>query len=149
MDRQDRRQANSIIRFGIGWWIILITIVLLIGAAIWGIGVAVSGPKGQGDAIRQNNSAENWTAKQALFEDLYADIEASDRKIDAAAQALKADPEDKTLQANYSGIVNHCISVVGNYNAEARKFLSEDWRSIDLPDQISNNDPSTDCKESE
>lgn len=141
------KEANRGIRWGIGWWLILIVIFALVGAALWGISVAVSGPKGVGDAVIKKNSSENWTAAQAKFEDMYADIVASDRKIDVAAATLATDPEDKTFQQTYAGIQTYCLSVVGDYNAEARKYLAEEFRSADLPAEIDNYDPTTDCKE--
>ncbi|AWY05716.1 hypothetical protein SEA_GRETCHEN_28 [Microbacterium phage Gretchen] len=121
--------------------------VLALPAIGWGVGVAVSGPKGQGDAYAQKNSAQNWTAAQARFEELYADIVATDRKITVAAEQKAADPGDKTAADTYLGTVNYCISAVGEYNAEARKYLAADFRAADLPAQIDNYDPSTDCKE--
>lgn len=131
----------------IGFTILIIVAILGIAAGIWGLTVAISGPKGVGDAIIEKNSAENWTAAQARFEDMYADIQASDRKISVARDALAVTPDDKTLQTNYNGTVNYCISVVGEYNAEARKFLAKDFRSADLPSEIGDNDSaSTDCK---
>lgn len=137
---------------GIGLLFLGIVIILilggLIGWGIWAITVATSQVRGQGDAIIEENSAENWTAAQARFEELYADIIATDRKIDVAYLALQEDPEDPTLKTNYTGTVNYCLTIVGEYNAEARKFLSEDFRAADLPEQINNNDPDTDCKES-
>ncbi|WDS52052.1 membrane protein [Microbacterium phage Caron] len=121
--------------------------VLAIPAAVWGVNVATAGIKGQGDAHVVKSSASNWTAAQARFEELYADIEATDRKITVAAEQKAADPEDKTAADTYLGTVNYCLSVVGEYNAEARKYLAEEFRAADLPAQIDNHDPATDCKE--
>jgi len=144
--REFKQEANRGIRFSLGWVIAIVLIVLLLGAAIWGITVAVSGPKGVGDAVIKKNSAENWTAAQARFEDLYADIQASDRKIEVARNAVATSPDDKTAQQTLQGVQSACISFVGEYNAEARKFLSQDFRSADLPAQIDNHDSTTDCK---
>jgi hypothetical protein len=145
--RDTRRQLNRGGRFVAIWIIAGTVIVALIGAAWWGIGVATSGVRGQGDGIVKNNSAQNWTAAQAKFEDLYADIVATDRKVTIAAQAKAANPDDRTAADTYLGTVNICVSLVGDYNAEARKFLAADWRAPDLPHQIDDLDPTTDCKE--
>lgn len=118
----------------------------LIGVGAWGFRVATSPIKGAGDAAITKNSAANWTAAQAKFEDLYAGIIAADRKLDAAAERLAANPDDVTLQQAHAGIQSGCISLVGDYNAEARKYLAADFKASDLPDQISNNDPNTDCE---
>lgn len=122
------------------------TIALVVGTYV--VAVAVSGPKGVGDAIIKKNSAENWTAAQARFEDLYAGIEAADAKIAlAAANVEAAVPDAKTAQQTYTGLVSGCLDLVGDYNADARKFLAEDFRASDLPAQIDGLNPTTDCKE--
>ena len=144
--RDTKRELNRGMRWGIGWYILIVIIILALAAGIWGLTVALSGPKGQGDAIIEKNSAENWTAAQAKFEEMYAEIVASDKRVQIAYDALQADTADKTLQTNYTGAQQYCIDVVADYNAEARKFLSEDFRSADLPPQISDFDLTTDCK---
>ena len=141
------REASKIGGFGLLWIVVAVIFLGLIGVGIWGFTVLTAGVKGSGDAVIEQQSSENWTAAQARFEDMYADIVATDRKITVAAQALALDPEDRTAKDTYLGTVNYCISVVGEYNAEARKFLSEDFRSADLPEQIGMNDTDTDCKE--
>ena len=131
-----------------GW--ILVLVLLLVGgvtsALMWGIGVATSGVKGQGDAIKINNSAENWTAKQAFFEDKFEAVKVADKKIALYASQVKADPKDRTAKDNLTGITSQCLNYVAEYNAESRKFLSKDWKSVDLPHQIDDLDPQTDCK---
>lgn len=120
--------------------------IFIISAVIWGIGVAVSGPKGQGDAIKTKNSASNWTAAQARFEVQHQAIISADEKIAIHKAALAADPKNPTLQTNLTGVTTACISAVADYNAESRKYLSEDFKSADLPYQIDKADPATDCK---
>lgn len=130
-----------------GW--ILVLVLLLVGgvtsALMWGIGVATSGVKGQGDAIKINNSAENWTKKQAFFEDKYQAVKVADQKIALFAQVVAKNPKDRTAQDNLTGITSQCMNYVAEYNAESRKFLSQDWKSVDLPIELGNL-PSTDCK---
>lgn len=130
----------------IALWVGAVFAVILFGVAVWGFRVVTSPVKGQGDAAITKNSAANWTAAQARFEEMYADIEATDRKIELAREALDTDPGDKTAQQTLSGTQNYCLEVVGDYNAEARKYLASDFKAADLPDQINNNAPSTDCK---
>lgn len=120
--------------------------LVIIGIGAWAFRVATAPIKGQGDAAMVKYSAENWTAAQARFEDLYADIEATDRKIEVAQASLDLDPDDKTAQQTLLGTKNYCLEVVGDYNAEARKYLAEDFKAVDLPAQINNNSQSTDCK---
>lgn len=145
--RDAKRDINRGARFGIGWWLILVAVALAVAAAIWGVTVATSGVRGQGDAIVQKNSAANWVAAQARFEQDYQDILATDQKIVAAHTALQADPTDRTLQTNYSGLTSYCLSKAAGYNADARSYLSQDFRAADLPAQIDPNLSATDCKE--
>lgn len=124
---------------------LVVLILIVVPIAAWGIKVATSDVKGQGDAIVQKNSSTNRISAQERFEDLYADIKASDAKIGPAKQAAKANPSTVN-QTNLTGLVNYCLDVVGDYNAEARKYTSADFRAIDLPAQISGMDSATDCK---
>lgn len=136
---------------GLGAGAILLIVIGLIGLIIGGIfftiNVLLAPAKGQGEATMKKYSAENWTKAQAKFEDLYAGIQASDRKIDTAYQAKTANPTDLTLSQQYSGIVSGCFDLVKDYNAESRKFLAEDFKSTDLPYQINQSDSRFDCKE--
>lgn len=148
---QDRREIRSDSNFlggqAVKWIIISVLVVLIIATLLWGLGVATSGVKGQGDAQRQKNSAANWTKQQAEFERMYASIKAQDKNITIAHAEAKANPNDQTKQINYSGLVRNCNDTVGNYNAMARSYLAEQFRAADLPAQIDDTDPATDCKE--
>jgi hypothetical protein len=131
----------------------LVALCIVAGVAVigtpsvmWGVKVATSDIKGAGDTIIRDNGVDNRVAKQELFEELYADIEATDRKVAIASAAKAENPDDRTASDTYLGTVNICISLVGEYNAEARKVTSDSWRAVDLPYQIDNLNPSTDCK---
>lgn len=124
-----------------------IGVLAILGVAFWGFRVLTSDIKGQGNAVIIKNDAVNRIAQQERFEQLYADIKAADLKVEVAHIALQGNPIDKTLQTNYTGTINYCISVVADYNALARKYSAEDFRAADLPEQIVQSDPSTDCKE--
>lgn len=144
---EDRKSINRGGRFTLVWVLVIILFISLIGVAFWAFNVGSSGVRGQGDALVQKNSAENWTAAQARFEQDYQDIVATDQKITNAWSALQFDPTDKTLQTNYSGLTSYCLSKVARYNADARSYLSEDFRSVDLPAEIPTSNIATDCKE--
>ena len=116
--------------------LIIVLIVAVLSAGVWGFTVLTSGVKGQGDGEIIKNSAENWIDAQARFEENYAEYDATLFKIQQASDALAVDPENKTLQQNLSGTVNYCASLVADYNADARNFLREDFRAADLPDKI-------------
>lgn len=144
--REIRRDVNRGGRLTLLWVGCVIVFALIVSGGLWFLNVITSAPKGQGDAYATKNSAANWTAAQARFEDEYADIVATDRKITIAAAALKADPDDATAKDTYAGTVNYCLSIVGDYNADARKYLARDFRAADLPEQIDDSNPATDCK---
>lgn len=147
----DSDNPTTVVR-GASWrsavWIALaVVFILAISGGIWALKVGTSGVKGAGDAQRTKNSGSNRIAKQEMFESLYADVKASDQRIDVFAVALKADPKDVVARTNYTGAVSYCISTRAQYDAEARKYSSADWRSTDLPQQIDQLDPATDCHE--
>lgn len=142
--REEKRDMDRGIRYGVSRvaiiWIIVLVLALALGAGIWGLNVALSGVKGQGDGIIEKNSSQNWVDAQARFEENYADIEATQFKIAAASDALEAakaaGEPTKTLEQTLQGTINYCASVVADYNADARNFLREDFKASDLPDQI-------------
>lgn len=142
--RYANREAGRFIGLTARVWITILIIAGLIGAAIWGITVATSGVKGQGDGIIKNNSADNWIKQQGKFEDLYAEYESTQVRIDVFKEAADENPNSAIDQTNYNGQISHCTDVVAEYNAATRSFLSEDWKSIDLPPTL---DP-TDCTRS-
>lgn len=133
---------------GAGWRsaVVIVCVVAFAGmlsAGIWAFQIATSDVKGRGDAVRTVNRGDNRLAQQAYFEQTYADVQAADRKLDqlAADKAAKVDGAD----VRYSGAVNYCLSLVGDYNAAARKQIAEKFRAVDLPAQIDTANPATDC----
>lgn len=149
--KQDRDDFRSDARFlggqTVKWVIVTIAIIGLIGAAIWGIRVATSPVRGQGDAYQQKNSAKNWVTKQKEFNQRYQSIKAMDKNITVAAAELKAQPNSQVKQVNYAGLVRNCNDAVGEYNSLAREYDARDFRDADLPAEIDDTDPATDCKE--
>ena len=131
----------------VGITILAVIVVVAICWFAWGSRVLTSGIVGQGNAIIQKNSAENWTKAQGEFESIYAEIEATDRKITVAKAALDLDPEDLTAKQTYTGTQNVCLSMVADYNAKARNYLAAEFRAADLPAQIDSLNPNTDCQE--
>lgn len=119
-----------------------IILVTLIVWGSWAISVAVSGPKGQGEAVKINNSAENWTAKQEKFEKLYAAVQTNEELVAMHTERVAADPSDKTAAQMLAGVKSECVASVNAYNAESRKVLSQDWKSPDLPHKLT----TADCK---
>ena len=128
-----------------GVWLLGVLLLLALVVGVWVFRVTTSDIKGQGDAEITKNSAENRIAAQERFEALYAEVLASDRRLDQLAK----DAKDGTTETRtrYSGAVSHCHNVVADYNAEARKFTARDYRELDLPAEIDQTDSATDCKE--
>lgn len=129
------------------WGVAVVLLIVVISAGLWGLGVFSSDVKGRGDAARTKNSGTNRIAAQERFESMYADVLASDQRLDILYQARQAAPESVVASTNYTGAVTYCISVRNSYNAEARKYTAEQFRASDLPEKLDPADPKTDCKE--
>lgn len=143
----DSDNPGTVVR-GAGWRVGVIVLCILafggiVSAIGWGISVATSDAKGQGDAVKRVNNGDNRLAQQAYFEQTYQDIKAADRKLDqlAADKAAKIDGAD----IRYSGAVTYCLGLTGDYNAAARKQVAAKFKAVDLPNHIDTTDPATDC----
>jgi len=139
----DSDNPTTVVR-GFSWragvWIALAVIFFAaLGGLIWVLGVASSPVKGAGDAFKQQQSGTNRIAQQAFFEDTYADFESTVAKIQPAKDALKRDKDNPLLQEQLTGTINYCLDVVADYNAQSRKYLAADFKSIDLPAQLNRN----------
>lgn len=138
--------------WGLSWRGILVGFLLIVVCLAanwftWGVKVLTSPIRGAGDVVIANNDAGNRVAAQAQFERLYNGIIAADKNLDVLAATMKAHPLDRIAQTTYDGAVMACNTFVADYNAEARKTLSVDWRTWDLPAQIDETNHATDCKE--
>lgn len=129
------------------WIAASVVAVLVIVVGLWVLGVFSSGVKGAGEAHKTNQSATNRIAKQEMFEQLYQDIQVADKRIDVMAAARAEDPSYPN-KVNYTAAVETCNTLVSNYDAEARKYTSQDWRDNALPSAIDQTDKKFDCKES-
>lgn len=133
--------------------VIVIAVMLVLGAGVWGLGVAFSWWKGQGDGYQQKNSAQNWIAAQRAFHQEYNDVQAYGQKITLAKQQLDAfqkahpqvgngtpyDPlaqQEGNLQTTLTGLQQQCMNTVAQYNTDAKAYLTEDWRDASLPSQL-------------
>lgn len=124
----------------------VVAFVLVVSAAVWGIRVATSDVQGRGDAVRAKNDGQNRVLASERFEDTYQEILAADRRIDTLADAAAADPGSQVAATNLTGAITYCQGVVGDYNADARKYTSAEFRAADLPAQIDNVAADTDCE---
>ena len=138
--------------FGIaaGWYIGIVVLVGVVGAAVWGISVVTSDTRGRGNQIKQINKAENRTFSQEQYHQLYEDIKGYDQQVAVQQAALDAhsaqDAEKDRLAQVVAGLKTQCISTRQQYNAEAQKISKRQFLDAGLPDRIDEQDPATDCK---
>lgn len=146
----DLRDANYAARGGYWftnkWVLACILSVLAMIAVVWVAQVLSAGPKGAGDAYKTNQSGTNRIAKQEMFQQLYEDIQVADINVTTLHTLKVADPS-YVNNTNYTAAVMQCTQLVHNYNAEAKKYTSQDWRDNSLPSAIDQTDPKFDCKE--
>jgi hypothetical protein len=124
------------------WTLAFIVIAMVIGGIVVGINTLTANPAGRAQAYRQKESGTNRVFAQQLFEKQYADVQATKAKIKAAEKTRTISPEAET---RYEGLLSYCASVVGEYNAAARSYTTEQFRASDLPSQL---DLDTDCEPS-
>jgi len=143
---------------GIGLIIVIMITVAVIGAAVWGIGVAISDIQGRGEATKLKNSALNRTQAQAQFHSTFEEIRALDQKLTDAQANLDAfnnqhpnvgngtpyDPllqQQGNLQRDATGAQQQCRNAVADYNASTETYTLRDFRDSDLPYKIESSDP--------
>jgi hypothetical protein len=127
---------------------------LIVVGVLWGLGVILSPVKGAGDSYSRKNSADNFISAQAQFEADYAQLGQFKANIAAKAGEVtaweKAHPagapsggwdqaaeHDQLLHSDLSGLTNQCNALVADYNARSRQYLSQDFKAVDLPAELS------------
>lgn len=128
---------SSDAREGLGLGLIVggvIFVVLLIVFGTWGFRVLFAEQVGKGDARITTESGVNRLGQQEYFERTHAAIQSQKgvialRKADLESATL--DP--RTAQTNYTGAVQVCMKLVGEYNAAARTERAAAFRAHDLP----------------
>lgn len=131
------------------WLVVVLVVVLggLLSAGIWYFKVGTSDIRGAGNAEIIKNEAGNRIRAQEGFEKYFQAILAADQTINLTAESLKTDPGNPKLMTELMGQKQACMITVGQYNAKARSFSQADFRAADLPFEIDNTNPQTDCKE--
>ena len=141
-----------------------VAVVIIGPVTIWGFRIATSDTRGAGNVELERNSAENRIRSQAFFEQSFEDISKFDLQIvdaqkaydDFVANNPKPSAEDlvavqiysqklNSRQVTLTGLQQQCQNTAASYNAEARKTLAAEWRSPQLPYQINDGSPATDC----
>lgn len=106
---------------------------VLIVAGIWIAGVALSGPVGAGEAHKQKENADNRIFANEQFQKLNAEYEATIAKLGPAKSASTTSDE---AEVRYQGLQQHCADVAADYNAAARSYRTQDFRTADLPESL-------------
>lgn len=139
----------------LGFLALGVVVTFALTALGWGLMTGFSYWWGQGDAYRQKNSAQNWTAAQVTFHQQATDFDGYLKKIAAAQQAVKefdaAHPnlagEDglvglqdaqtrQGLATNLTGLRQQCVNVANAYNTASEGYLTADWKDADLPPRL-------------
>lgn len=149
--REAWREAGREARRG-GWRLGLVIVsvmaaIAVIGWGVWSLSVATSDVRGKGELHRQINAADNRRFAQEQFQTLLNDIKAYDRQLQQAADDKFEHPGDAFFATNYSGLRKQCLDAVGQYNAAANKISQARFRDVNLPYQVTDDDPATDCRE--
>jgi hypothetical protein len=153
LDDFEAKPTRTTAKWTVRGWVIVVLVIALAAvttAVLWGLRVATSDVKGQGDAEIIKNEARNRIRAQEGFEKLYADIQAADRNLTTTASALRAKPTgDLKLETELLGQKHYCAGLVADYNAKARSFTQQDFRAADLPQKIDQSTATedTDCEE--
>jgi hypothetical protein len=121
-------------------------VIFLISWAGFAISVAMSGPKGQGDAIKQKNSAENWTAQQAKFESSLRGHPSRRRENRTGQRTARSHPQRPDTSADRRRakrmhLVRQRIQL--QVPRVPRRRLQE---LLTSPHEIDRTDPAFDCK---
>lgn len=129
---------------------LILIVPSVIGAIFWGMRVATSDVKGQGDSALIQNDAQNRMQSEAEFNELYEKVQLRDKDIDVATEALAdAQGQEQDLdffRENLNGARNACNSAVTDYNRLGGNPQKAKWRPATLPVRIDQTDPAFDCK---
>jgi hypothetical protein len=133
-----RKEAAKGLSEGTLWLIGIIVLGMIVGGVVFAINVATSNARGAGEAEIKNNSAENRIEKQERFEKLYAKVKTNEDLVAQHTASLAATPDSIQIKTVLEGVKSACNASVNEYNAEARKVTSMDWRAYDLPESLTN-----------
>ena len=131
-----RKEAAKGLGEGAIWIIVIGVIGTLIGGFFFVTTVLLAPAKGAGGVIIKNNSAENRIEKQEEFEKLFAKVNFNKDLVAQYKGTVESDPTDAKAKQNLEGAKSACNASVAQYNAEARKVTSMDWKAADLPESL-------------
>lgn len=148
MSRQDVKDGAKVLGGGFLITLVIVLGAILIGGIIWGISVATSDVRGQGDAVRQINSGTNRIEQYDHFFKLDADIRSQAQNAANAKAQLdafnKTTPPSSTesfsitesrnnLQSAYTGMTQICVSNVNKYNNDSASYTMAKFKDSGLP----------------
>jgi hypothetical protein len=81
------------------------------------------------------------------FTTLYDDIVSADRSVNITAETLLGRPDDLTLETKLIGQKHYCLGLVSEYNARAKSFSQRELTAVNMPREIDQAAPETDCEE--
>jgi len=129
---------------------VILTVLVLI-ALVFGITTGFSYWWGQGNAVQQKNSTQNFLAAQQEFHLDQNAVTLDVQKIatdkanlaqfqqahpDWSGNGTPYDPDAQqygNLQVTLQGDQRDCLNHIQDYDTAAQSFLTEDWRGADLP----------------
>lgn len=132
-----------------GWIIVAVLFTIALSGLVWFIRVQTSEVKGAGDAQIITNDGRNRINAQETYHKIYNEILSLDERLTATSEQSSAatTPDDRRYyRQTLDGQISRCLEVVGQYNAATRAVSQAKWRDADLPYEIDQTDPATDCK---
>lgn len=140
---------------------VILGMVVVFTLALWGVKTGWSYWWGQGGAIQQKNSTQNFIAAQAQFHRDLTMIAADKQNMKTTQQQISqfnaAHPDYQgngtpfdplaqqlnTYQTVLAGQQQTCQATVADYDTAAQSYLTQDWRDANLPSQL---DAATECQ---
>jgi hypothetical protein len=120
---------------------------IVVPIAAYFISVAISGPKGNLDAIKEKNSGQNQIFSRDTFQEQINGVKADVQNVGVLYVAWQADPSSVTARKDYFGTVQVCNSDVAGFNGDAAKFSTRDFLDAGLPRVIDTTDPLYNCEQ--
>ena len=118
------------------WSIFTLVLLILVGWALWGLGVFTSEVRGTGNVIKDQNRAstrEYWIGKYNNdYQKLTAD-KANIATLGKTADAKGASEQDKS---DYQGAQLVCNQDVQDYNGATQDLLGRKWLPDNLPASV-------------
>lgn len=135
----------------VGWTALFVALGVILAIILNGLGVFAYTVEQSGEVVKKTVSADNVIYNYEYFKRQHQDIQAQDRKIELAKQALddflkSAGPrenwdsrdkeEQQRLQANFIGLNNVKAEMKAEYNARSKMVNRSIFMGKDVPAEI-------------